>query len=66
VQSSSFPALNQIKNFGLTSLTGMIKELHLVIFFSPTSNERAFSGTSPLPISQEGNSSHLREPLKGD
>jgi hypothetical protein len=30
VQSSSFPALNQIENFGLKILTGMIKELHLI------------------------------------
>lgn len=28
-------------------------------FWTPTTKERAFSGTSPLPITQEGNSSHI-------
>ena len=28
-------------------------------FLAPTTKERAFSGTSPLPITQEGNSPHI-------
>lgn len=30
-----------------------------VRLLAPTTSERAFSGTSPLPITQEGNSSHI-------